>query len=98
MDSVLSLSCLVLVLCMSVRWDGCVVACGLGRGSQTLNPGWARKQHFLNFFSFSWIFSHLSSIFLHFLPPGKALATPLDLGLVGGVIWGRGGGEVGMCV
>ena len=35
--------------------------------SQTLNPGWARKEHFLNFSSFSCILSYFSSIFLYSL-------------------------------
>ena len=61
-----------------------IVGSAQGR-SQTLNPGWARKQHFLNFSSI--LLDFLSS-FLNFSssiwgsgwagrPPGKALATPL---------------------
>ena len=40
------------------------------RSSQTLNSGWARKEHFLNFSSFSYILSHFSFIF--FLSSGWA--------------------------
>ena len=51
---------------------------------QTLNPGWARNEHFFNFSSFSYSLSHFFLIFLHFLPQFgplggrvKALTTPL---------------------
>ena len=48
--------------------------------SQPLTPGWARREHFLNFSLFSSIFSHYSSIFLHFFPqfglPGGRVAHP----------------------
>ena len=60
--------------------------CMQGRSqSQTLNPGWARKQHFLNFSSFSYTFSIFPQFFFIFFlnlrlrvgGPEKALATPL---------------------